>query len=332
MINMGWAELRGIRTNRWKYIRAPKPELYDLVHDPAEASNVLGNHLIEAQELETKLKAITGSGVTQNPEQVETSVLDQRTMEQLKSLGYLSGSSQRQYTLTGTGIDPKDRIEILKSLYLAASPGSTLPFSRRIVMLRQAVLEDPANPSVYYYLGGLYETAGRHRDAMKLYQDAISQGVRTAWLYSRIGRLYLQEGKKNEAIASYKRAALLNPSDCESLNDLGMSYLEIGRTVDAERVFKWTLKTGAEYAPAYNGLGLASIQKHDLSSARGYFEKAVQLAPDLLEAQLNLGRIYKMTGANERARACFEAFLARASRAEYGDIIPKIKEELALMQ
>jgi hypothetical protein len=39
-----------------------------------------------------------------------------------------------------------------------------------------------------------------------------------------------------------------------------------------------------------------------------------------------------MTGANERARACFEAFLARASRAEYGDIIPKIKEELALMQ
>ena len=25
-INMGWAELRAIRTNRWKYIRAPKPE------------------------------------------------------------------------------------------------------------------------------------------------------------------------------------------------------------------------------------------------------------------------------------------------------------------
>src|SRR5437773_940134 len=23
-INMGWAELRGIRTNQWKYIRAPK--------------------------------------------------------------------------------------------------------------------------------------------------------------------------------------------------------------------------------------------------------------------------------------------------------------------
>jgi hypothetical protein len=27
---MGGAELRGIRTARWKYIRAPRPELYDL--------------------------------------------------------------------------------------------------------------------------------------------------------------------------------------------------------------------------------------------------------------------------------------------------------------
>ena len=34
--NMGWAELRAMRTNRWKYVRAPKPELYDLAQDPAE--------------------------------------------------------------------------------------------------------------------------------------------------------------------------------------------------------------------------------------------------------------------------------------------------------
>src|SRR5690606_26087738 len=27
-INMGWTELRAVRTNRWKYIRAPRPELY----------------------------------------------------------------------------------------------------------------------------------------------------------------------------------------------------------------------------------------------------------------------------------------------------------------
>jgi len=83
---------------------------------------------------------------------------------------------------------------------------------------------------------------------------------------------------------------------------------------------------------AHNGLGLVSIQKHDLTAARGYFEKAVQLDPELLEAQLNLGRIYKIMGLNDRARASFKAFLAKASPVEYGPIIPKVKAELAEMK
>src|SRR5262249_24094417 len=59
-INMGWAELRGIRTNRWKYVRAPKPELYDLVQDVGETSNVIASHSAEAAEMEAKLAAIDG--------------------------------------------------------------------------------------------------------------------------------------------------------------------------------------------------------------------------------------------------------------------------------
>jgi hypothetical protein len=47
---------------------------------------------------------------------------------------------------------------------------------------------------------------------------------------------------------------------------------------------------------------------------------------------LNLGRIYKLAGANAQARACFEAFLAKASPAEYGPVIAKVKAELAGMQ
>jgi len=329
-INMGWAELRGIRTNRWKYIRAPKPELYDLVQDPAETTNVIARHLSEVQELEAKLKAIIVSGGRQDVEKVETAMVDQRTMEQLRSLGYLGGSSQREYTLTGKGIDPKDRTEVLRLLYLAVD--SRIPALRRFGMLRQALVRDPTNPTIYYHLGEQYASAGRYSEAMKLYQDGLRNGVRTAWLHSRLGYLYLRQGNKDEAIAAYERAAQLNPSDCESLNDLGMAYLETGRVQDAERVFKWSLAADEGYAASYNGLGLVAVQRRDLSTARGYFEKALQLDPDLLEAQLNLGRIYKITGATAQARACFEAFLARASQAEYGHLIPRIREELAAMR
>jgi choline-sulfatase len=331
-MNMGWAELRAIRTDRWKYIQAPRPELYDLTQDPEETANVIGRHSAEVRKLEAQLRAVSGSGGSQGSDKVETAVLDQRTMAQLKSLGYLGAHSQREYELTGKGIDPKDRLEILKLLHLAVSPDSGTPLAQRLTMLRRAVTLDPANPTVYYHLGDEYGRLGRHDAAMKLYRNAINNGIRTAWLYSRIAHLYLQQGNRNEAIAFYEKAAQLNPSDAESLSDLGMAYLETGRVADAERSFQWALKAGEEYAMAYNGLGLVAVQKQDASAARGYFEKAVQLDPDLLEAQLNLGRIYKMIGANTRARACFETFLAKASPAEYGQIIPKIKEEVAAMQ
>jgi choline-sulfatase len=323
-LNLGWAELRAIRTSRWKYIRAPKPELYDLARDPGETVNVIAAHPDVARELDAKL-------AHQEPEKVRTVMASRSTVEQLKSLGYLGGSSQQTYALTGKGIDPKDRTGILKLLYLAISPDAGGAPARRIPLLRRALAEDPANPALYYHLGQEFASAGRHAEAMKLCRDGIRNGVRTGWIYSRLGRLYLREGNPDEAIAAYEMAAQLNPSDSESLNDLGMAYLETGRVGEAERVYKWSLATGDEHALTYNGLGLAAIRKQDQAAARGYFEKAVQLDPDLLEAQLNLGRIYKMIGAFARARACFETFLAKASPAEYGELIPKIKQELAAM-
>ena len=326
-INMGWAELRGIRTNDWKYIRAPKPELYDLVHDPAETANVIGSHPKEVGQFEAKLKAVIPIG----PEDVTTTMVNQRTLAQLKSLGYLGGSSARGYALTGKGIDPKDRIAVLKLLYLAVSPEAGTPSSQHVALLVRALAEDPANPTVIYHLGDEYRKSGHAGEEMKLYQDGIGRGLRNGWLLSRLGFLYLQQGNKDEAIAAYEKAAQANPSDVESLTDLGMAYFETGKLADAERVFQWSLATDDKYAPAYNGLGMVSIQKQDLGAARDRFEKAVHFDPDLLEAQLNLGRVNKIMGFTAEARKCFETFLAKAPRDQYGPIITKLKEELAGM-
>ena len=326
-INLGWAELRGVRTSRWKYIRAPQPELYDLARDPAEKTNVIGAHPAEVKQLEANLNS-----VTRGTEKVQTTLVDQRTLAQLKSLGYLGGSSGHEYTLTGRGLDPKQRLDVLKSLYLAVSPDAKTPAAQRAPMLRRALDADPGNPTLYYHLGEEYTRSGHAAEAMKLYQDAIRQGLRNAWLFSRLGYLYLKQGNKDEAIVAYERAAQLNPSDSESLSDLGMAYLETGKPQDAERIFKWCIATDDKFALAYNGLGLVAIDRQDMNSARTYFEKAVQLDPDLLEATLNLGRIYKIQGDKTRARACFERFLAKAPAAEYGPLIAKIKEELAGMR
>jgi arylsulfatase A-like enzyme/Flp pilus assembly protein TadD len=329
-MNMGWSELRSIRTERWKYVRAPKPELYDLARDPGETQNVIAQHPAEYRELDRQLMAIarTADG---KPERIETATVDQRTMEQLKSLGYLSSFTGRNYELNGQGTDPKDRVDVLKVFELMESRQTRLPGGQRIEMLQQAVAKDPGNPSAYYYLGGELEKAGRYDEAMKVYDRAVRSGIQNGKLWSRIGDLHLRSGRKEAAIPFYEKAAQFNPSDIDSQTNLATAYLEKGRVDDAERVFRWIL-TIEETAAAYNGLGLVTIQRRNPPGARGYFEKAVALDPNLVEARLNLGIIYRMAGENGRARECFEAFLAKASPRQYGEIIPKVRQELAAMR
>jgi arylsulfatase A-like enzyme/Tfp pilus assembly protein PilF len=318
-LNMGWAELRSMRTNRWKYIRAPKPELYDLAQDPSEKTNVISAHPAEAQDLEGRLNEVAGGA-----EKVAPAAMDPRTLQQLKSLGYLGGSSQSA-ELTGKGTDPKDRLEVLRLLHLGTN--SYAPVAQKIAALRQAIAQDPANPALYNSLGNVYGEASRPADAMKLYDDALRKGVHTAWLYSRLGSLYLRQGRKKEAITLFETAMQLNPSDYESLQNLAVAYREAGRMEDAEHALNAILKSGEEYAPAYNELGMAAFQKGDVAAAQGYFEKAARLDPTY---QLNLGRFYKMAGDNARARAAFEAFLAaRAGSSEYRGMIPQVRKELA---
>jgi arylsulfatase A-like enzyme/Tfp pilus assembly protein PilF len=327
-INMGWAELRGIRTSRWKYVRAPHPELYDLSQDPGEKTNIAANHSAEVREMEGRLKTLTGGDQV---EKVQTTMVDPRTMKQLQSLGYLGGASGREYALGGKGVDPKDRTAVLKLLYLAVSPDSGTTLPKRIPLLEEALRQDPADATIYFHLGDAYQQAGRAADAMKLYQNGIRNGLANAWLYSRLAYLYVRQGDPNQAISLYEKAAQLNPSDSDSLNDLGMTYLDGGKIAEAERSFQWSLAAGDESGMAYNGLGLVAVQKKDMAAARGWFEKAVRRDPDLLEARLNLGRAYKILGDNAKARASFEAFLAKASPAEYGPIIARLKAELAEM-
>jgi choline-sulfatase len=325
-INLGWAELRGIRTNEWKYIRAPKPELYDLARDPGETRNVVAEHPEEVRKLEALLVAATRS---KGPEKVETTPVDERALAQLKSLGYTSGSVARTYSLDGQGADPKDRVAVLKLMDDAERSESRLPAQRRIEMLKEAVRLDPTNPVLYHLLGPRLENSGRYGEAMQLYRAGLAQGLVDGRLHSRVADLLVRSGNKAGAILEYEKAVEINPADGATQVNLATAYMETGRPADAERVFKAVAAVEPSNAAAQNGLGVLAIQRQDGTAARAYFEKAVELDPDMSEAQLNLGLLYKMAGDRGRERSCLERFLATAPPGQYKEVIPKVRAELA---
>ncbi len=54
--NFGWSELVGIVSGPWKYIQAPRPELYDLAGDPREMTDLAASSPAKAGELRRKLE------------------------------------------------------------------------------------------------------------------------------------------------------------------------------------------------------------------------------------------------------------------------------------
>lgn len=326
-INMGWSELRGIHTAHWMYVRAPKPELYDLDQDPGELNNVIEAHPKEYRQLDAQLKSLSRLG-KDGKEKVVANQMDQATMDQLKSLGYVSGFSERNIELTGKGADPKDHVATLSILQIVMGPGSDkLPPPRKIQLLQQALQDDPLNPSLYYALGEQYKEAGQYNQALQVCLDALHHGIRDGMILARLGQLYLREGNQAEAIRYYEQAAQLDPLDVEGQGNLATAYLQNGRLDDAERVFHWVL-TIQEYVPAYNGLGIIAIKRNNLPEARKDFTRAVQLDPNYAEAQLNLGILCAQTNDVPCERKAFQAFLKKAPPMAYGKVILQVRAAL----
>jgi arylsulfatase A-like enzyme/Tfp pilus assembly protein PilF len=329
-INMGWAELRGIHTAHWMYIRAPRPELYDLDQDPSELNNVLEAHPEEYRELGAELQKLTRLGGS-GSETVTFNNMDQRTMEQLESLGYVSGFLARNIELDGKGPDPKDHTATLKTLETVNGTGSNrIPTGRKIALLQQALQDDATNPTLYYSLVDYYEKIGQDARAKQTCLDALSHHIHSGMIYSRLANLYLREGNLQEAVTYYQQAAQLDPLEVVGQSDLGSVYLQVGRITDAERIFRWIL-TIQPYAPAYNGLGIIATRRDDVVAARKNFERATRLDPAYPEGQLNLGILCANTHDIPCARNAFRAFLQKAPPS-YGRVILQVKAALASLR
>src|SRR6185295_7024403 len=54
-LHYGWSDLRALREGRWKYILAPRPELYDLQEDPGETRNLAIGPSARADALRAQL-------------------------------------------------------------------------------------------------------------------------------------------------------------------------------------------------------------------------------------------------------------------------------------
>jgi tetratricopeptide (TPR) repeat protein len=324
---LGWAELRAVRTDEWKYVAAPKPELYHLPEDPGEAHSVKESQKAQAAQLEQHVWEVAGP--RESLGKLVRSPVNDDTMRQLQSLGYASAGARRELRIDMSGVDPKDRAHLLAVLEKVADHMNHDRFAAAVPLLEGILKEDPTNPLIYKNLGVCYQRLRQFRKAMPVYQQAIQNKADTDETHAELGEILVRLGELPAAANAMETAAEMNLSNLQNLSNLATLYLQMGRPPDVERTLKAILAQNPKHAQAYNIYGILEIQRGQGNAARGYFEKAVEYDPALTEPYLNLGLLAQEAGQSQIAIDYYKKFLERARAKEHGQYIPKVKAAIA---
>ena len=149
LFDFGWSSLQSVRDAQWKYIAAPKPELYDLEADAGETRNLESQDPQRAAQLQARVDRFKPADAIAAPQNAEST-------NRLRALGYLSGSRTTQQS---TRPDPKDRIELASRIAMVTS--GEVRGEELIATLRAILREDPSNPQANLRLG--YAELEQHR-------------------------------------------------------------------------------------------------------------------------------------------------------------------------
>jgi Flp pilus assembly protein TadD len=312
-----------MRTDDWKLVIAPQPELFEMKADPIESENVLSRYPTEADRLQKQVWEINGPPDTWG--KIEYQPMDAETLEELQSLGYVSAGGSRELLIDVSGPDPKDMVPVLQGLDKATDLMNDDQFSAAVPVLRKLIELDSTNPLIYQHLGVCLQDGGRFDEARRLYLLAIENGVETDRIYAELGEVNIRMGRLEAGTEALRHSIELNPANLDNFANLANAYLQLGRFDDADDAIKAILAQKRTHAGAHNLQGLLYISKRQPMLARKSFEEAVEYDPDLVEPYMNLGLLAQLAGQRGEAIRYFKLFLEKATDERFRETVPKVQ-------
>ena len=269
LYDFGWAGLRAVRNRGWKYIAAPKPELFDTGADPQEKVNRVVSEPARANDAERLVSAWSPAepGLIA-ADQPGASTASPEVAARLRSLGYASGGSARPKGGAPRS-DPKDRIAIASQMALVTSGEVT---GEAMVKTLESILQaDAQNPQAHLRLGYAELDRGRCNRAEPHLRFALQAKVPSADAGLGLAGCLLQRGDQAGAAAALADARRAEP----------------GNPIVAAN------------------LGLLALQRRDFPTAISELRAALATDPLLLEARFALARAMASNG--DRQGALLEA-------------------------
>ncbi len=251
LYSYNWHELVGVRTPRWKYIRAPEEELYDLAADSGELRNLartepsmVSEMEMSLQGLESELKA--GSGAYR----AETLASDPEMTRKMKALGYLGDAAGPREASADGSRDLPDPKEKIAELNARKEAGGHLQVAMNQLMQGDYVgaLEStaaaerlaPGYAEIEATRGLILVKKGKTEAGVELLEEALERDPGSTMAYqtwNNLGLAYLQAHRCEDAIEAISKSLSLKPDYYNAMYNLGLAYEACGRPTDAVRAY-----------------------------------------------------------------------------------------------
>jgi arylsulfatase A-like enzyme len=229
-LDYGWSPLVGLRTREFKYIRAPRPELYALADDPDELHDLAAQRPELVRRLDARLEALLAGARARS----EPALLSPSQRASLRSLGYVVPADPGDGPPLGqrVGPDPKDEIGLLRRVAEAEALAETGRLEEGLALLEE--LDDPAT-HVRILRASLRQNAGRSALAEADARRALATEPRRVDARLILAAALQSQGRVAEARAAFEDALRLEPRSLQAWRGALRCAEQLGDAAAAER-------------------------------------------------------------------------------------------------
>jgi arylsulfatase A-like enzyme/parvulin-like peptidyl-prolyl isomerase len=288
-IHAGYAPVRTLRAEGFKFIDLPKAELYRIAEDPSEAANLISVRGPVALAMQKRLREINPEAKGGAPEVA----LDREAQERLSSLGYVASSGASSATGTGGRPDPKDRVEAFQADRRAVAH-ALAAFRRNdseeiIRVLAPLAQRKETSAFVASYLGRALASAGRATEAIPLLERALAANPGAAAPHEHLAEALSRGGRETEALAVVEKGLGRVPSNTALIRRRAVLLVRMGREAEARAGLRAALLRNPKDGMVAAELANLLRNRGELAEADRLSLTAVQSSPRSAEAWLARG-------------------------------------------
>jgi choline-sulfatase len=307
----GWSELRSLRTDRWSFIEAPKPELYDLSNDPREATNLADQERRTLRELRDALTALEAAIP---PPAASSAPLeeDEETMRALAALGYIGAQAVDTSKSFRDLPDPKDRLGVYAKISRARGLAQSADPEKAVPLLQEILAEAPEVVDAWFTLGNVHSKKRRWDEAARCYRETLERRPDHDWAMIGLADTYVAKGQIDEAVAGYRQHLKSDPANAQIQYRLAQVLLDAGRDAEATAAFRATLAAEPATARAEVGLAVVAFRARDFAAAHAALDRGLAISRDAKWAHYNRALVFEAEGKLREALVEYRAELAIA--------------------